>query len=187
MNIAHNHQPHPHLLERTKHQPQHAGKLHKAGMSRQDKIAKFICDWVGTMYAAYLFTLIAFIALPQAIESHSTTVLINWFSGNWMQFVLLPIIMVAGNLASRLINHFIEESYKNSVLIYKDNQVSLEIQNDMHLMLKQNTDTTNEIHSFLSEMREALLSPTPLSKAERALKREMVRRGKQGREGKGSK
>ena len=55
---------------------------------------------VGTMYCAYVFSAIALVALPSAIEQHSATVLVNWISSNFLQLVLLPIIMVGQNLAS---------------------------------------------------------------------------------------
>lgn len=87
---------------------------HADGLSFNQRIGVFITRNVGTMYAAYLFTLIAFIALPQAIESHSMTVLINWFSGNWMQFVLLPIIIVGQSVASDRNDHVLSEILKDT-------------------------------------------------------------------------
>ncbi len=55
---------------------------------------------VGTMYSAYVFTLIALVALPAAIEQGSPTVLVNWLSSNFLQLVLLPIILVGQNVIS---------------------------------------------------------------------------------------
>lgn len=82
---------------------------HIDSLSFNQRIGVWITRNVGTMYAAYLFTLIAFVALPQAIESHSMTVLINWFSGNWMQFVLLPIIMVGQSVSGDRNDHILSE------------------------------------------------------------------------------
>src|SRR5438132_7710276 len=55
---------------------------------------------VGTMYCAYAFTLLALIALPAAIQQGSPTVLVNWLSSNFLQLVLLPIIIVGQNVIS---------------------------------------------------------------------------------------
>jgi hypothetical protein len=52
------------------------------------------------MYCAYLFTIIAFVALPSAIQQGSPTVLVNWVSSNFLQLVLLPIIIVGQNVIS---------------------------------------------------------------------------------------
>jgi hypothetical protein len=56
---------------------------------------------VGTMWAAYLFALIAFYSLPSTIKSHSGTVLVLWISSEFLQLVLLPIIIVGQNIQSR--------------------------------------------------------------------------------------
>jgi hypothetical protein len=63
-------------------------------------VAVRITKIVGTMYCAYAFALVAFIALPAAIEQHSPTVLVNWLSSNFLQLVLLPIIIVGQNVIS---------------------------------------------------------------------------------------
>jgi hypothetical protein len=63
-------------------------------------VAVRITRIVGTMYCAYAFTLIALVALPTAIEQGSPTVLVNWLSSNFLQLVLLPIIIVGQNVIS---------------------------------------------------------------------------------------
>src|ERR1700682_4103440 len=45
-------------------------------------VAVRITKVVGTMYCAYVFSLIALVALPAAIEQGSPTVLVNWLSPN---------------------------------------------------------------------------------------------------------
>ncbi len=63
-------------------------------------VAVWITRVVGTMYCAYAFTLIALVALPAAIDQGSPTVLVNWLSSNFLQLVLLPIIIVGQNVIS---------------------------------------------------------------------------------------
>ena len=63
-------------------------------------MAVHITRIVGTTYAAYVFTVIALVALPAAIDQGSPTVLINWLSSNFLQLVLLPIIIVGQNVIS---------------------------------------------------------------------------------------
>lgn len=63
-------------------------------------VAVRITRVVGTMYCAYVFTVIALVALPAAIEQGSPTVLVNWLSSNFLQLVLLPIIIVGQNVIS---------------------------------------------------------------------------------------
>jgi len=77
-------------------------RVHGAGaMGRLNAaVAVRITKIVGTMYCAYLFTLVALVALPAAIQQGSVTVLINWLSSNFLQLVLLPIIIVGQNVIS---------------------------------------------------------------------------------------
>ncbi len=56
---------------------------------------------VGTMWAAYLFAVIAFVSLPSTIKAHSATVIVLWISSEFIQLVLLPIIIVGQNLQAR--------------------------------------------------------------------------------------
>jgi hypothetical protein len=63
-------------------------------------VAVRITRIVGTMYCAYVFTLVALVALPAAIQQGSPTVLVNWLSSNFLQLVLLPIIIVGQNVIS---------------------------------------------------------------------------------------
>jgi hypothetical protein len=56
---------------------------------------------VGTMWAAYLFAIIAFVSLPSTIKQHSATVIVLWLSSEFIQLVLLPIIIVGQNIQSK--------------------------------------------------------------------------------------
>jgi TRAP-type C4-dicarboxylate transport system permease small subunit len=56
---------------------------------------------VGTMWCAYVFALIAFVSLPSTINQHSATVIVLWLSSEFIQLVLLPIIIVGQNIQSR--------------------------------------------------------------------------------------
>jgi hypothetical protein len=63
------------------------GALTRAGES--------ITGWVGTMWCALLFAVIALTGLPAALQ---TGTFILWLSGAFCQLVLLPIIMVGQNM-----------------------------------------------------------------------------------------
>ena len=65
------------------------------------KIGLAITTLVGTMVAGYIFAIIALISLPSAISSHNLTVIIAWVSSNFLQLVLLPVIIVGQNLQAK--------------------------------------------------------------------------------------
>jgi hypothetical protein len=75
-------------------------RVHGAGaMGRFNAaVAVRITKIVGTMYCAYVFTLVALVALPAAIQQGSVTILVNWLSSNFLQ--LVPIIIVGQNVIS---------------------------------------------------------------------------------------
>ena len=52
---------------------------------------------VGTMWCAYIFTVLALFALPDAIKQ-GTYFIIVWLSSSFLQLVLLPIIIVGQNI-----------------------------------------------------------------------------------------
>jgi hypothetical protein len=66
-------------------------------------LAVAITKSVGTMWAAYLFVLIALVSLPQALNAFlqgDTVTGISWLSQSFLQLVLLPIILVGQNVIS---------------------------------------------------------------------------------------
>ncbi len=66
-------------------------------------LAVAITKGVGTMWAAYLFALIALVSLPEAAVAfvHGDTVTgVTWLSQSFLQLVLLPIIIVGQNVIS---------------------------------------------------------------------------------------
>ncbi len=68
---------------------------------------------VGTMWCAYVFTLIALYALPTALRA-GTPATVLWTSSEFLQLVLLPIIIVGQNIQARAADKRAEETYKDA-------------------------------------------------------------------------
>ena len=67
------------------------------------RLAVLITTSVGTMWAAYVFALLALISFPQALSAFirgDTVTGISWISQAFLQLVLLPIILVGQNVIS---------------------------------------------------------------------------------------
>jgi len=92
------------------------------------RIGLAITTLVGTMICGYVFAIIALISLPSAITSHNLTVIIAWVSSNFLQLVLLPIIIVGQNLQAKA-------SDKRAVLTFEDAEAVLHeaVQIQQHL------------------------------------------------------
>ena len=105
-------------------------------------LAIHITNIVGTMWCAYAFTALALISLPTAIAG-GTGPLVAWIAQTFLQLVLLSIIMVGQKVAAAA-------SDKQAFQTFRDAEALLEISNDMHKLLKQNTQLTEEIHRLVN-------------------------------------
>ncbi len=90
-------------------------------------LAVLVTRSVGTMYCAYLFTVIAFVALPSAVQQGSPTVLINWASSNFLQLVLLPIIIVGQNVISTAQDARAEADHETLTALHQMNVQQLQL------------------------------------------------------------
>jgi hypothetical protein len=104
-------------------------KVNDGRVGLNGRIGLLITTLVGTMICGYVFALIALISLPSAITSHNLTVIIAWVSSNFLQLVLLPIIIVGQNLQANA-------SDKRAVQTYQDAEAVLHeaMQIQQHLL-----------------------------------------------------
>src|SRR5258706_789439 len=98
-------------------------------------VAVRITKIVGTMYCAYVFTLVALVALPAAIQQGSVTVLVNWLSSNFLQLVLLPIIIVGQNVISAAQDAPAEADHETLMVLHKMSVQQIQILNGQNEIL----------------------------------------------------
>jgi hypothetical protein len=96
--------PHPHIeLRKAAGPPKVAAavaRVHGPGpIGRFNaKVGLKVTLIVGTMWAAYLFTLLTLVSLPSAIKTHDKIIIVAWIAQTFLQLVLLPIIIVGQNV-----------------------------------------------------------------------------------------
>lgn len=73
---------------------------HRERLTRFDKIAIYITKIVGTMWCAIAFAVLAFLALPEAINGGMASI-IFWMTQTFLQLVLLSVILVGQNLQNK--------------------------------------------------------------------------------------
>jgi len=71
------------------------------------------------MWCAYLFAAIALISLPDALKQNST-VIVAWISSNFLQLVLLPIIIVGQNIQARSADDRAKATYEDAVAVLEE-------------------------------------------------------------------
>ena len=74
---------------------------------------------VGTMWAAYAFTILALFALPSAIKQ-GTYFVVVWLSSSFLQLVLLPIIIVGQNIQAAAADKRSEDTYKDAEAVLRE-------------------------------------------------------------------
>lgn len=131
------HIPHKHLENRKKN----ARDAQEKPTGFNNWLAVKITNFVGTMWCAYAFTILALISLPDAWKA-GTSQLISWIAQTFLQLVLLSIIMVGQKVAAAA-------SDKQAEQTYEDAEALLQISDDMHRLLKQNTELTEQINRLM--------------------------------------
>lgn len=133
------HIPHPHL-ERRK---EAFAKARQEANDFNSKLAVRITNVVGTMWCAYAFAALALISFPAAIRAGTAT-LVAWFAQTFLQLVLLSIIMVGQKVASAKSDMQLDQTYN-------DAEALLQINDDMHKLVKQNVQLTEQIDQVLRQ------------------------------------
>src|SRR5438067_9503441 len=137
------HIPNPYLEFRKKY----LRPLEKRESRFNDRLAVGITNIVGTMWCAYAFAGLALISLPAAVRA-GTSALIAWIAQTFLQLVLLSIIMVGQKIAS-------EKSDRQLDQTYRDAEALLKISDEIHALLKQNTELTEEINRVVRDDKKA--------------------------------
>ncbi len=138
------HAPHPHIDKRRVTGP-HLTENEHVGFN--GRLATIITGAVGTMWCAYLFTVLALVSLPDAIKA-GTAALVAWIAQTFLQLVLLSVIMVGQKVAAAA-------SDKQALQTYQDAEALLQIQDELHKLVKINNDLTGQIHDILVKNAKA--------------------------------
>ena len=136
------HIPHPRIADRLKDGP---ALIEKEFEGFNGKLAIIITNLVGTMWCAYVFAALALVSLPEAIHA-GTGPLIAWIAQTFLQLVLLSVIMVGQKVAAAA-------SDKQALQTFQDAEALIKIQDDVHSLIKLNTELTQQIHKMLADER----------------------------------
>ena len=110
MPVIFEHHPHPRIAARKKLRPAKTTDEH---VGFNGKVALILTTTVGTMWCAYAFSLLALVALPQALQGGLLPI-IQWVSQTFIQLVMLSVIMVGQNILSRASDKRADETYQDA-------------------------------------------------------------------------
>ena len=111
------HVPHPRVRQRQHEKPPQTAD-ERVGLN--GKIGVLITSVVGTMWAAYLFTLLALVGLPAAVQSHDKIIIVAWVAQTFLQLVLLPVIIVGQNVQARAADKRSQQTYSDAEAILQE-------------------------------------------------------------------
>jgi hypothetical protein len=119
--------PHPRTIEHLVHHRPKPIKTNDGRTGLNGRIGLFITTIVGTMVCAYIFTVIAVLSLPDVLKQagvsigftlgSGTVVLVAWISSNFLQLVLLPVIIVGQNIQAQAADKRSEATYNDAVAV----------------------------------------------------------------------
>jgi len=134
MAVNFQHHEHPHIEE---HKKASAPKVHDQHVGINGKIALVLTTVVGTMWCAYLFAVLALVALPDALHG-GMFALVQWVSQTFIQLVMLSVIMVGQNILG-------QASDKRAEMTYKDAEATFHEARQIQAHLKEQDEAINSI------------------------------------------
>ena len=118
--------PHPHMERRKAAGPPKVAaavaQVHGPGpIGRLNaKVGLRITLVVGTMWCAYLFTLLALISAPSAFKSGNSLIMVSWVAQTFLQLVLLPIIIVGQNVQAAAADARSQATYDDAAAVLEE-------------------------------------------------------------------
>lgn len=130
-------------------------------VSFNEKFALWSVSNVATMACAYVFGLIALVALPQAIHDSFASgfaplPLVNWLSQSFLQLVLLSIIMVGQSVQGRATERRSNEQYDAVMELLKDMRTLVVQENQIVSEDEQELASLAAISASLQALHERL-------------------------------
>jgi hypothetical protein len=149
--------PHPHIERRKAVGPPPttaaiAATVHGPGLIGRinAKVGLGVTLIVGTMWCAYLFTVLALVSAPSAFQSGQKLVIVSWIAQTFLQLVLLPIIIVGQNVQGKA-------SDARSLATYNDATALLEEARQIQAHLAAQDALSTKIQAHL-ETQDAAIS-----------------------------
>jgi hypothetical protein len=75
---------------------------------------------VGTMWCAYLFTIVALISAPSAFKTGNSLIMVSWVAQTFLQLVLLPIIIVGQNVQAAAADARSQATYEDAAAVLEE-------------------------------------------------------------------
>ena len=166
------HVPHPHLKHRAEHGPVKVADARPGGnpVTRfNTRAAVIVTRAVGTMWCAYAFCVLAFYGLPAGLHAGAAG-FVQWASSQFIQLVLLPIIIVGSAVLAEASDRLAKRQFDDvEAILHAQDQAAqhLAAQDDKILAILEqvaaNTALTQEVKAALATPAKRLATPAERS------------------------
>ncbi len=118
--------PHPHAEKRKETGPPKVAaavaQIHGPGLVGRvnAKVGLKVTVIVGTMWCAYLFTLLALVSAPSAFKTGDSIIIVAWIAQTFLQLVLLPIIIVGQNVQAVAADARAQATYDDAAAVLEE-------------------------------------------------------------------
>lgn len=118
--------PHPHIERRKTAGPPTVSaavaQVHGPGIIGRfnARVGLKITVIVGTMWCAYLFTMLALVSAPSAFRTGNSLIIVAWIAQTFLQLVLLPIIIVGQNVQAAAADARAEATYDDAAAVLEE-------------------------------------------------------------------
>ena len=155
-----NHIPHPHLARRRAQGP--VKVMDQVNRSNpfariNSRVALAITVGVGSMWCAYLFTLLALVSFPSAIATGDKIIIVAWIAQTFLQLVLLPVIIVGQNLQAAAADKRAEQTYNDAEAVLHE---AIQIQDHLAAQDAQLQEHNRALKEIIASVSKLLPSTT---------------------------
>ena len=144
------HIPHPRTRDRLRGSAPPPPRVDDERVGFNGRLGLFLTTIVGTMWAAYLFSILALVSFKSAITSGNSIIIVAWIAQTFLQLVLLPIIIVGQNLQSKAADKRADQTYKDAEAILHE---CMQIQEHLAAQDEARSKQMAELRQLLTEPR----------------------------------
>ena len=127
-------------------------KIDDGRVGLNGKLALFVTSIVGTMWAAYLFTILTLVSLPSALNSGDSVIIVGWIAQTFLQLVLLPVIIVGQNLQGKAADKRSEQTYNDAEAVLHE---CLQIQQHLGAQDEAQQKQIDRLEQLIRELSKA--------------------------------
>lgn len=113
----------------------HPTKIHQAKLTRNQRVALYIANLLGSPWTIYAFSLLALISAPAVFMSGNLVLIIGWVTQTFIQLVALAVLQAKSVIDGSHSEEIANAIYENALRSEDENEEILDLL--LHLLTKE--------------------------------------------------